>query len=636
MMVDEFGADDLVVVEYHPSMSDPFYLAWSNQRMSFYGAGGYPTVVFDGRDDIGGSYGSCTANANVYRTTINNRLAETGGMADVSITGSYTMNLQTISLSATARLEEAVTLATPMLVVAVLEDGLRSGGTDYDNVVRTGGGQVVEMLNVGDEATVTLDFNVRPEWDPENIHCVAWIQKSGGNVLNYQAARLPLVIDFAFNYQDKMIRLLEGNGEAVFEATLENISDVTDTLTVSLNDTFGWPTEFMVAGGSYGTAPVEVYLDPAETKAVYLRVTTDSEIRIGEGGLYIESAVSERVALKEARVFNGGHAILFVDDDGTYPHQEEDPLLAALDAKSYLYEHWDLRKGNGGRAPELSDMEEYDAVLWHPGRQNGMLIIDEVQLLSDYLDAGGGLVLSYQQYLFTADTSSSPIDSIFVADYLGIDSYVLDIGADSLIGVSGDPVSDGMAINFEYDSSVHDKPDQLFANATGTICFNSPAGEGLAIRADHGDARVVFFACYLNAIKETDPDPNNLSSLLVSALDWVIDRSSADVAEDLALAPYSAIRAIAPNPLRIGAGAGKSTIRLRISDEADGRTGRLDVFDLNGRLVRNLLDGTLSRETTVMEWDGRGASGAPVGAGVYYIRFQSAAGIDRAPVVVLR
>ncbi|MCK4413006.1 MAG: hypothetical protein KAY32_05645 [Candidatus Eisenbacteria sp.] len=635
MMIDEFG-DDLIVVEYHGSASDPYYLPWSNQRMSFYGAGGYPTVVIDGRDDIGGSYGSCVANANVYRSTINNRIAETGGQADVSVTGVYTMSLTTISLSATVKLEEAVSLNTPMLVVAVLEDGFQYGGRHYDNVVRTGGGQYVELINIGDEATVTLDFNVKPEWDPEKIHCVAWVQKGGGNLLMYQAARLPLVIDFAFSYDDKMVRLLDGNDEAIFEATVENTSDVTDTLTLTLSDTFGWPTDFKLEGGAYGTDAIEVELDPGGTETVYLRVTTDSDVRIGEGGVYIESAVSGRVALKKGCVFNGSWAILFVDDDGTYPHQEEDPLLSALDLKNYLYEHWDLRKGYGGRAPTVEEMIEYDAVIWHPGRQNGMLLVDEVQLMSDYLDAGGGLVLSYQQYLYTADTSSSPVDSIFVADYLGIDSYLLDVGADSLLGVPGDPVSDGMAINFEYNSEVHDKPDEMIPNATGTICFTSPEDEGIVIRADHGDARVVYFACYLNAIKETDPNPDNLNSLLASALQWVIERGSADVTEDIRLVPLSAIRAISPNPFRIGAGAGMSTVRLRISDEAGGRAGRLDVFDLNGRLVRNLLDGPLSQGTTVTQWDGRATSGAAVGAGVYYIRFQTAAGDDRAPIVVLR
>ncbi|MFH1143233.1 MAG: FlgD immunoglobulin-like domain containing protein [Candidatus Eisenbacteria bacterium] len=632
-MKGEFG-DQLVVVEYHPSLSsDPMYLPWSAQRMSFYEATGYPTVIFDGITRHVGTYGTPVACANAYRTTINTRLAVP---ASVSIDGAYTYSPEVVSLSATFKLEDAVTLASPMAVFAVLENDIHSGGRVYEHVVRAGEGQFVEgLISVGDEVTVTVDLPIQPTWDMENIECAAWIQKSGGNLLVYQSAALPLVVDFAFDFVDEMIVLPDGNGEALFEGTLLNTTTELETLTVSLDNTFGWPAEFKIEGeAAFHTDPSEVHLDPSASLQVEMKVTTDGTVRIGEGSLEIQS--SARVAAKDVRVFNGGPAILFVDDDGTYPHQEEDLLLSALDAKNVLYDHWDVRKGYGGRVPTLPELQEYDAVLWHPGRQNGMVIVDEVQLLTDYLDAGGGLVFSYQQFLAYADTSSNPIDSLFVADYLSVGSYVQDVGADSLIGVAEDPISDGMRFAFDYNSEVHNKADALTPSENGTLCLHSSLGDGYAVRSDLGAARAVFFACYLNAVPDTGADPENLSTLLDRAIEWVLDRNSAAIDEH-AVTTLSGIRSIAPNPIRIGSGpAGMAAIQLRVAESAAGRPARLDIFDLNGRLVRNLIDQALPAGTTSAAWDGRSTAGERVGSGIYYLRFTNAAGVDRAPIVVLR
>ncbi len=70
-----------------------------------------------------------------------------------------------------------------------------------------------------------------------------------------------------------------------------------------------------------------------------------------------------------------------------------------------------------------------------------------------------------------------------------------------------------------------------------------------------------------------------------------------------------------PNPLRAGA----TTISFDMSARADVR---LSIYDAQGRFVRSLIDETRSVGRHQVEWDGRDASGASVGAGVYYYRLQ--------------
>jgi len=610
------------------------YLPWSAARANFYNVAGYPTVRFDGSILHYGSYGSAIACANAYRTSVNQRLAVPSNLA---MHGTYNFSSSTISLTATIRKVDAVTLTNPIVVMAVLEDDVHSGAYTYEHVVRAGGGQAISLPSAGDSVTVTIDLPIGAGWNMDNINCAAWVQKSTGDLQVYQSCELGVWFDFMLDFDTYIASIPDGNGEAIFQGTLSNQLEVPQNLTVSLNNTFGWPAEFMVAGeADYHTDASAVSLGVGEAIGVTLKVTTDGTVRIGEGGLRVQSPTT--TVSENCRVFNGGPAILFVDDDGAYPQTDELPLLDALDAANALYDHWDVRRGHG-RNPTVEEMIQYDAAIWHVGIQTNMIGLADVELFTDYLNAGGGLILSYQHFLSYADTASAPVVPVFLSDYLGIDSYVMDAGADSALGVAGDPISDGMNIRFAYPSSIWDKADALTPNALGTTFLHSSTGNQVAIRSDLAelDARAVFFACLLNVVGNSEPDPDNLSTLLVRAVDWVVERGSAAVDEHGPLPGLSAIGTIAPNPFHLGLGsAGTASIRLRIDDAAAGQPVRLDVFDISGRLVNNLVDGRLPAGTAVAAWNGLDASGAPVGSGVYYLRFTTPAGTHRAPMTIVR
>jgi subtilisin family serine protease len=72
-----------------------------------------------------------------------------------------------------------------------------------------------------------------------------------------------------------------------------------------------------------------------------------------------------------------------------------------------------------------------------------------------------------------------------------------------------------------------------------------------------------------------------------------------------------------PNPFRTGA---VTTIPFSVPEASAGRSGRLVVYDLLGRTVRNLVDGAVSAGEQAATWDGRTDSGVDVAAGVYVAR----------------
>jgi hypothetical protein len=98
-----------------------------------------------------------------------------------------------------------------------------------------------------------------------------------------------------------------------------------------------------------------------------------------------------------------------------------------------------------------------------------------------------------------------------------------------------------------------------------------------------------------------------------------------------------------------GQGADVGGIGLRVTEAMPARSrvgleidlpaamrARLAMFDVAGRRVRTLLDRDLPAGSTAVMWDGRNASGAAVGSGLYFARLSWAGGERRAKVVLLK
>jgi hypothetical protein len=83
-----------------------------------------------------------------------------------------------------------------------------------------------------------------------------------------------------------------------------------------------------------------------------------------------------------------------------------------------------------------------------------------------------------------------------------------------------------------------------------------------------------------------------------------------------------------PNPFNSGT-------RIAFSIMEPGRV-RLQVFDLQGRLIRTLLDGQRDRGWSESGWDGRASDGEPVASGVYFYRLESNEGATARSLSLVR
>ncbi len=84
-----------------------------------------------------------------------------------------------------------------------------------------------------------------------------------------------------------------------------------------------------------------------------------------------------------------------------------------------------------------------------------------------------------------------------------------------------------------------------------------------------------------------------------------------------------------PNPT-----TGETVIRYVV--EADHRWTSVDIFSLDGRLVRSLFEGAREAGGYTTHWNGRGSDGRRVAAGVYFVRARIGASELERKIVVLR
>lgn len=119
------------------------------------------------------------------------------------------------------------------------------------------------------------------------------------------------------------------------------------------------------------------------------------------------------------------------------------------------------------------------------------------------------------------------------------------------------------------------------------------------------------------------PDWNEVDAVGVGRC--ACQASIVDVPAPDAPAAANAIRMVRPNPFR-------ESTEIEFTLPREGRA-RVEVFDLQGKRVAQVLDRTLPAGRHGARWDGRDATGRTVASGIYHVRVESA-GVQAARRVV--
>lgn len=206
--------------------------------------------------------------------------------------------------------------------------------------------------------------------------------------------------------------------------------------------------------------------------------------------------------------------VLLVDDDNDDPDVQQ-YYTTALDSLGINYDIFNVGSGTG---PSLAEMEGYQAIIWFSGDKYGSAgpnSTDEANLAT-YLDSGGRLFLSSQDYLY--DMNLTPFGQM----YLGIGSYSNDSGnALAKYGVPGDPIGDNLGpYPLNYPPGFTDYGDIVNAGNEGSLAFRSSAtsGNGLDVDKEGVEWKTVFFGTAWEAVAYADVA--NGEELLQRILNW--------------------------------------------------------------------------------------------------------------------
>lgn len=598
----------------------------ASARGSWYGVSGIPHVRIDGKTSIIGA-GSCDGAAAQYRSAINQRMAEVGGISPVEIDGSYLPIGNQIPVEATFELLDPATLTSLRATLVVYENDILHQGDWYDYIMRDLYDQNIVLTNVGDQVTVSFTFNVSAAWDIENMHACAYLQQTSGNKQIIQGAKLPIG-DFSFEFEKPIVSVPDGDGEAIFTALVTNIGDDPDVLTLQTGLPLGdWATDFQVCGDeTWYSTPQDINLNPDESCEIKVRVTTDATVEAREGDFEVSSQFSTRTQANGMRVFNGSYSVLFVDNDSHWDHELE--ILSALDNLGYLYDHWDVHNGYAGNMPTFASMNGFDYIVWHTGVSFSPSMVgpSAQSALMEYLDGGGSLFLTSQYFLNTVS-----LPNALVTDYLGVASFALDRTYDHMDGVGGDPIGDTLVLDTSYNIPTFKRPDHVVPAGDAVVWLTAPDGSNAGLHVELADdGKVVFMPNAVHAIDDNGA-PNNIHGVLDRVLDWLEPQTPADVDDAIVGIFGSRIDGVRPNPFNP-----RTEIAISLSNRAALGDVQLGIFDLEGRKITMLVDGTLPAGPYVATWDGHNDAGSPVQSGVYFAKLTTVEGVLNEKMILLK
>lgn len=189
----EYGTDRLFWIDEHWAGFDPLYLPEAEVRANWYGLSEYPYVRVDGsRVHVG--IGSCTQTYVALRDLVEERLAETGGVSPVEITGGFIADPFEIHIDAAFRLVDLALLTDLHATMVVVEDSVPAWDEIFPRVARGIVYEPIELTLPGDVETVHISIPTGPDWNLHNIRALVFLQQTTGNKRIIQGALLSGVV----------------------------------------------------------------------------------------------------------------------------------------------------------------------------------------------------------------------------------------------------------------------------------------------------------------------------------------------------------------------------------------------------------------------------------------------------------
>jgi hypothetical protein len=594
----------------------------SHARIEYYGINGVPNYVMDGTNygvpgDPDAMVGQMWARLNepppvkivVERLTQRDSL-----VCNISIIGDEAVAGGSLFLR-TAVIERMIVYPTPPGT---------NGETTFPDVMRKmlpdATGISLSSIAAGDTLSYRVGCEIDPDWDATDLAVVAWLQDDATKEVLQSGINLPTYI---VETVDPTADWLEPNQAYSKHYSINNDNMTPLNIQVSLNLlnlASDWSCELMA--GSVAQDTLDIVLPPGESTAFDLAIQT---------GNAAGSVKAKLLAKNLDDVYGYGFGqgyfgvvpegqILFVDDDGGDGYEE---LYAAyFDSAGVAF----TAMSEPDLLPLASGVDTtlFKSIFWNVSWGFPAFVPADIALLSSYLAGGGNLFLAGQDIGWDvfdpSGNSYFPEAQTFYNAYLDARYLNDNAGVNSMTGVAGDPITDGLSFNITNIYSRYPEWIESFSGTSVPILTYTGSTKVGALRYDSGTHKAV----YLGVGLEQMSDQSAAQAIIARTLAWFAPAVSGD--QNPVLPMSLKLSSCEPNPF-----SAETTLKYEVP-RAEQVT--LVVHDLMGRTVRTLVDGHHDAGTYSALWDGRDSRNSPAGAGVYVCTLR--AGSERSTSLVVR
>ena len=355
----------------------------------------------------------------------------------------------------------------------------------------------------------------------------------------------------------------------------------------------------------------EFSLAPGDTNDIGANITPVTDL----GSALVDLTVTclDDPGLVQSRSFTiitPGLDVLVVDADAT-----ADPLPWTTAALASLGKSSVAWTAAAVGSPDLPVLANYATVIWSTGTTVTGLDEAARTALSGYVQQGGHLWLNGTNLAFSqcspASPAYSPASLAWFRDVVGADWLAFDAGSNTVAGLPGDELGDGLALDLDGgDSASNNTSPDVLTTTGGTECLVYGTGTTAGVRRAWGAGRIVLTSFSLEGVQTA----GQRSDLAAAVLGWYAGGASA--VGDLPRARLASPLAT-PNPFNP-----RTVLSFVLGGEA-AQPVTVSVHDARGRLVRRLLQAPLQPGRQAVAWDGRDDGGRALAAGVYLARISA-------------
>jgi len=432
----------------------------------------------------------------------------------------------------------------------------------------------------------------------------------------------------AFAYQDTMVtKTLTQYTTEIFD--IELLPEVEATFSGQIQDSLGngiqAELKFYAEGNPYdgpyitttsdtngnysittiiGNYDIEVY--PESPFAFQI----ESDVNLGTGGLAHDIIVD--IA-----------DVMLVDDDGGEEYEQF--YFNDLENIGISYHHWDIQVA-GIPTSEYRNAYPNQNMIWFTGDSSSMpLTTAEHDELVDHINSGGKLFLTGQDIV---EMNSGSL----LTNTLGVD-YVADWSLFLILGIPGDPVSNGLVFNTSGFGGADNQTSSDIITITDSVHTNkifhygggtaNPAG---ARYANSSNGSIVVF---LGFGFESINDATRRQTLLTSVLDYINDPATGikDISDGSTIPMEFSLKQNYPNPFNP-----TTTIEFNI---AENTNVEVIIFNSLGQRITTLLNKNLDAGTYKINWNGTDSRNNLMSSGVYYYQLKTESGFSKTKKLLL-